>query len=844
MAQVRRLLAGQAIAPGRLTALVSDVAGRFHLRRAPRLVVVDASISPLLWAATGAPTIVLPRQLGDSLDDERLRAIFAHELAHYTRRDHWTSLLAFLVTTLCWWNPIAWLARRELATAAEVCCDALAVERLAGSRKAYAAALLAVVDFVTARRPLRPALGIAFGESRSLRRRFEVLALARVRPRVSRAGWLLLAVACASSLLLPVRAEQPAAEPSSAQASAQADAPPDTRYYATGIVYDKQTHEPIPGAVVNLGIDAAVSPYKPIISAVTDAQGRYRIEVPLGAVKLWFPRLKPGYWLDPANAMATFSTSPAQPIATHDIAAHRGAAWPVRIVVPGGIPAGSELVGSVTEVENNVARRRWLAGESVSFEKSPNQSMSNFDDDGTGAITQCGDSGKLIVGIWGTGLEGLMTELVVEPGFDLEHVASATPLAGTDKTVLTDTDGRKATIGKAKVTLADGRPLLTFRLGRTTPDEKQAIAGRIVDSQDKPLAGVRVGVVLGIRGGGGGDTGVFDMTDDDGRFQLSVGVPKSKQKRTFSLVITGDGYAGFDSPTVDLPTKLSEVIDVGEFTLGPGSMLPLRVVDENDQPLAGAVVEPRGTYAQRRQATRTDAQGRAMLKNLPTGVINVYAHYGSLSRRRSSSSTAGCSSRRSSCKKPLGYRQPKRIRCPRRRRSVLPRPSFRSSAGPMASERKLSDYRGKVVVLDFWGVWCSACLNGLPARQQVEARYAGRDDVVFLGIHSAGTSMEQIKKLQQLKDWTLPTGLDQGPDTAAGLTARAYGARGWPTTVIIDRAGHIAYNSNLDKWDAVTAFQEQARIAKASNSRPPSSTPPSKTRLPAATPSPPTASAS
>jgi thiol-disulfide isomerase/thioredoxin len=129
--------------------------------------------------------------------------------------------------------------------------------------------------------------------------------------------------------------------------------------------------------------------------------------------------------------------------------------------------------------------------------------------------------------------------------------------------------------------------------------------------------------------------------------------------------------------------------------------------------------------------------------------------------------------------------------------------------------RKLSDYRGKVVVLDFWGIWCSACLNGLPAMKELEAKYANRLDIVFLGIHSAGTDMSQVKKLQRLKDWKLVTGLDQGSDVVEGAVARAYGVHLWPTTVIIDREGKVVFNTNLETFDAVTSFQENARVAKA-----------------------------
>jgi thiol-disulfide isomerase/thioredoxin len=129
--------------------------------------------------------------------------------------------------------------------------------------------------------------------------------------------------------------------------------------------------------------------------------------------------------------------------------------------------------------------------------------------------------------------------------------------------------------------------------------------------------------------------------------------------------------------------------------------------------------------------------------------------------------------------------------------------------------RKLSDYRGKVVVLHFWGAWCSDCLNGLPACKKLQARYAGNPHIVFLGIHSAGTDMAQIKMLMHSREWTLPTGLDRGSDPVDGVTTRSYGVHHWPARVIVDRRGAIVYSSDLDQPDAEQAALEQMETAQA-----------------------------
>ncbi len=386
---------------------------------------------------------------------------------------------------------------------------------------------------------------------------------------------------------------------------------------------------------------------------------------------------------------------------------------------------------------------------------------------------------------------------------------------------MTDAAGATATISRAEVTMQDGLPLLTFRLSRQSPSGVQQFAGQVVDADGIPLGNVRVGSMLGTSAGGG-ITPDATTTGKDGRFTLSVEMPDTKEAVYFSLVITKDGYASFDSPRIDMPAKPSPAIDVKKLTMRKGCTIHVRTVDEGGSPLAGAVVEPQGDYAQRRQAIRTNAQGLGVLRNLPAGVVPIRAEYGA-----SSLQSQLVVDETSIASEPATL-QLRELNPQPAQAKAIPDPPPVGSAAPElqvvswtdGQAHTLADYRGKVVVLEFWGVWCSACLNGLPARKEIETRYAERSDIIFLGIHSAGTDLEQVKRLLRLKDWKLITALDQGDDTVDGATARAYGARRWPTTVIIDREGKIAYNSNLEKWDSLTTLREDARVSKAIN-RPP-----------------------
>ena len=103
---------------------------------------------------------------------------------------------------------------------------------------------------------------------------------------------------------------------------------------------------------------------------------------------------------------------------------------------------------------------------------------------------------------------------------------------------------------------------------------------------------------------------------------------------------------------------------------------------------------------------------------------------------------------------------------------------------------KLSAYRGKVVVLDFWATWCGPCQESLPKTNQVAAKYAGKD-VVFLGVNVWDKQTEFHKWLPDHKSFNaIKFAIDthgQGEDVASKL----YHVSGIPTQYVIDKKGRV-----------------------------------------------------
>ena len=96
----------------------------------------------------------------------------------------------------------------------------------------------------------------------------------------------------------------------------------------------------------------------------------------------------------------------------------------------------------------------------------------------------------------------------------------------------------------------------------------------------------------------------------------------------------------------------------------------------------------------------------------------------------------------------------------------------------------LADYAGQGVVLNLWATWCVPCIAEMPALDAL-ARLVASERVVVLALSSDRGGAPPVERFYREKGiQTLPILLDQRGDAA-----RALGARGIPTTLLIDRAG-------------------------------------------------------
>ncbi len=117
----------------------------------------------------------------------------------------------------------------------------------------------------------------------------------------------------------------------------------------------------------------------------------------------------------------------------------------------------------------------------------------------------------------------------------------------------------------------------------------------------------------------------------------------------------------------------------------------------------------------------------------------------------------------------------------------------------------IESLKGQVVLLDFWTSCCINCLHVLPELAAVEARFAGRP-VRVIGVHSAKFPMEEeldaVRRAVERQGLRHPVVHDPDHDLW-----EAYAVKGWPTLVLLDTQGRIAWRQSgeVDR-DTLTAL--------------------------------------
>ncbi|HHJ36637.1 MAG TPA: TlpA family protein disulfide reductase [Gammaproteobacteria bacterium] len=136
---------------------------------------------------------------------------------------------------------------------------------------------------------------------------------------------------------------------------------------------------------------------------------------------------------------------------------------------------------------------------------------------------------------------------------------------------------------------------------------------------------------------------------------------------------------------------------------------------------------------------------------------------------------------------------------PYQKEALVPELEQQDLAGKMHA---LQDYRGKVIVLNFWATWCTPCVEEIPSLGRLQKSFPEKD-LIVLSV-DIGESKKEIENFLEQVPADFPVLLD--PD---GSLIKRWKIIAFPTTFVIDKKGAIklAYYGAL-KWDAPNIVEQ------------------------------------
>ncbi|MEX2142422.1 MAG: M56 family metallopeptidase [Pirellulales bacterium] len=583
--------------------LRDQTSARLGLRRAVQLLEIRAPIIPMSCGVV-RPAVILPADAGRWNEPLR-RFVLLHELAHVKRHDVVFQLLARLACVLYWFHPLVWYAMHRLRIERELACDDAVLA--AGERASdYAEQLLEVARRL---QPLRLHAAVAMAQSNKLEYRVGTL-FSRARshlPLSTRASRLLLA--CAAAIVVAVSVVRPSAratddeKPASERQTAAIENPPvqGEKAKPTQITGRVVSHDgkPVSGArVVVVRVQSepnrGASRTELVSEAATDSQGRFKTPYPAEP---------------PRSGFYLLASAPAHGLTWDHGQAARGGKECVLKLAPDDAPiegrildlegqpiAGVQVaVRSVTESVDDVdewiekARKNpsdpgrinatsYYAMSGPRADKMANfpaQDSLNLDDPRLSRVTVTGRDGRFR--LTGLGSKRLVRLEVSGAGIAKGWINAVTyPMEAVPYPQF------------------DPRYRFTKCFGSrfdASVEPEQRITGVVRDSATRrPLAGVEVKLRSFANFGMGDEPFVSDVTDADGRYELT-GVPRPGDARSgLKLRVIPAGDQPYFRIDVDAPRAAGLDAIVCDVELKRSIWIRGRVVDERTgKPVLGEV---------------------------------------------------------------------------------------------------------------------------------------------------------------------------------------------------------------------------------------------------------------
>jgi bla regulator protein BlaR1 len=173
----------------------NDCLQRMHIRRRISLEHLPQIQIPMVYGWL-RPVILLPTAFIGQENEESLKHILCHELAHIKRHDIPVAYLTTMLQVLHWFNPVMWWAFYKIRLDREVACDAIALNHLGRDQaKSYGHTILSLLEHISTENLMPITVGI-IESKKNLKRRLSRI----IQFRKPKLIWNLLAILVFSTI--------------------------------------------------------------------------------------------------------------------------------------------------------------------------------------------------------------------------------------------------------------------------------------------------------------------------------------------------------------------------------------------------------------------------------------------------------------------------------------------------------------------------------------------------------------------------------------------------------------------------------------------------------------------
>jgi thiol-disulfide isomerase/thioredoxin/protocatechuate 3,4-dioxygenase beta subunit len=351
---------------------------------------------------------------------------------------------------------------------------------------------------------------------------------------------------------------------------------------------------------------------------------------------------------------------------------------------------------------------------------------------------------------------------------------------------------RHAGMATVEETLATGGDEVTLRL---QSNALGTLSGRVADAAGNPIAGAEVSVHE--RTAVSGREGDTALTDEQGRYLFPTVWPNA----LYTIYVTAEGYGEKSCEPID-GLRPGETRALEPLTLRKADRsVAGRVVDASGDPVAGATIWIEGRET-RNQSLTTDREGHFRRDGVVDEMIQLQCY--SLDKSQWTRKKVPAGSMDVVLVLPRGAEKDtfrnedelaKRFAALQGRKA----PPLNVAAWLNTPSHAGTPLRGRVVLIDFWGMGCGPCIAVLPEVQRLAEQFA-KKGVVVIGLHPADAKPEELQAFAKQRRLTFPLAIDvpNGPNSF-GKTYEAYGVRGIPTAAVLDADGNVAYLGTLSE---------------------------------------------